>query len=92
MEHSGALINKFTSSNHAENHYPIHQIQEDEGINWIVIDNNVVYNATNSYYEQIRLPNGDIHLRLVDIFTNPKNRSRPQLSQEADDQDYGGSE
>lgn len=65
--------------------FPIHQIQEDEGINWIVIENNIVYNATNSYYEQIRQPNGDIYLRLVDIFKNTKNRSRPQVSQQADD-------
>ncbi len=68
--------------------YPKHQLQENEGINGIVIDEDIVHDATNSYFEQIPQPNGDIYLRLVDIFSS-KNSSRPQLSQEADDQDYG---
>lgn len=43
--------------------YPIHQLQEDNGVPWIVIDNDIVHDATNSYFEQIRQPNGDIVLR-----------------------------
>jgi hypothetical protein len=63
--------------------YPIHQLQQDEGISWIVIDNNTVYDATNSYFEQIRQPNGDIYLKLVDIFsTRIKRLSRPEAGQQ----------
>lgn len=70
---------------------PIHQLQKDNGVTWIVIENDIVHDATNSYFEQIRQPNGDIHLRLVHIFTdNSKNRSsRPEaLPTQLDDQDY----
>jgi hypothetical protein len=69
-------------------HYPIHQLQEDEGVNWIVIcsKHDRVYDQTNSYFEVIRLPNGDIHLRLVDIFANQKNRNgRPATTTKLDD-------
>jgi hypothetical protein len=48
--------------------YPIHQLQENQGVNWIVIDNDIVHGATNSYYQQTRLPNGDIYLKQIDIF------------------------
>lgn len=86
MEHSSTLINKFRSSDDAQNDYPTHQLQEDQGIHWIVIDNDVVYNAINSYFEQIRQPNGDIHLRLVNIYS--KDGSQPAVPQQPADQDY----
>lgn len=78
MKHSSTLINKFRSSNDAQtfsgstsakqNDYPIHQLQENEGVNWIVIDGNIVHDTTNSYFEQIKQPNGDIYLKKIDIF------------------------
>jgi hypothetical protein len=58
-----------------QNDDPIHQLQETNDIKWIVIDGNIVHDATNSYFEQIRQPNGDIYLRLVDIFKGTKNRT-----------------
>jgi hypothetical protein len=71
--------------NHSESDYPIHQLQEDSGLNWIVIGEiDKVYTSTNSYFKVIRQPNGDIYLRLVDIFSS-KNRDRPQVSQQPDD-------
>ncbi|MGH7483386.1 MAG: hypothetical protein ACRELV_14635 [Longimicrobiales bacterium] len=51
------------------NHYPIHQLQENNGINWIVVDSDIIYNETNSYFEQIRVKDG-ILLKLVDIYKN----------------------
>jgi hypothetical protein len=79
MERSSTLINKFRSSDDAQNDYPIHQLQENEGVNWIVIDNDIMHDATNSYFQQIKQPNGDIHLRLVNIYS--KDRSQPAVSQ-----------
>jgi hypothetical protein len=64
---------------------PIHQLQENLGINWIVIDQDLVYDSTNSYFEQIRTKDG-ILLRFVDIFNNSKNnKRRPEDSQQLDD-------
>jgi hypothetical protein len=55
-------------------HYPIHQLQVEAGINWIVIGEcDRVYDQTNSYFKVIRQPNGDIYLKQVDIYANPKN-------------------
>jgi hypothetical protein len=42
----------------------------------------------DQWYSQEILPNGDIYLRVVDIFSS-KNKSRPQVSQQADDQTEG---
>lgn len=36
----------------------------------------MIYNNLNSYFQQIRQPNGDIYLRLVDIFDNQKKKNR----------------
>jgi hypothetical protein len=80
---------KLTNNNSFQNNHPIHQIQQDFGVYWIVIENDIVHDATNSYYQQIREPNGDIHLRLVKTFKDSKNRGQPEVSQQPDDQDYG---
>jgi hypothetical protein len=54
--------------------YPIHQLQQDEGVNWIVLgENDRIHDPTNSYFKVIRQPNGDIYLRLVDIWSNSTN-------------------
>ena len=83
-----ALYN-FGNQNDVQNDSLIHQLQEDEGVNWIVLgENDRVHDPTNSYFKIIKQPNGDIYLRLVDIFSS-KNRDRPQVSQQTDDQDYG---
>jgi hypothetical protein len=70
------------SSNQLNN--PIHQMQENYGVNWIVIDQDLVYDSTNSYFEQIRTKDG-ILLRLVDIFNSKNNKSRPDVPQQPDD-------
>lgn len=46
---------------------PIHQMQENQGINWIVIGQDIVYDYTNSYFEQIRTKDG-ILLKHIEIF------------------------
>jgi hypothetical protein len=49
--------------------YPIHQLQQDGGKDWIVLgENDRVNDPTNSYFKVIRQPNGDIYLKLIDIF------------------------
>jgi hypothetical protein len=59
--------------NHSGYEYPIHQLQEDEHITWIVIgENDRVCDQTNSYFKIIRQPNGDIYLKLIDIFQDEK--------------------
>jgi hypothetical protein len=85
MEDSSKLTNK----NNLQKHNPIHQLQENQGVNWIVIENGIVHDATNSYFEQIRQSNGDIYLRLVDIYSSKNRSSRPEAAQQPDDQDYG---
>ncbi len=68
--------------NHSD--YPIHQIQQDYGVNWIVIDDGIVHYETNVYYTQIRQPNGDIYLKQIDLFSS-KNIECTQVSQQAGD-------
>lgn len=46
---------------------PIHQMQENYGINWIVIGQDLVYDYTNSYFEQIRTKEG-ILLKHIELF------------------------
>lgn len=53
----------------------VHQLQENCNINWIIISSDLVSDATNSYFEQIRTPEG-ILLRRVDIFK--ENNSQPE--------------
>jgi hypothetical protein len=83
---------KLANQNQVQNDYPIHQLQEDEGVNWIVIcEHDKVYDQTNSYFKIIRQPNGDIYLKQIDIFSSSKNkRGHPEaLPTQPDDQDYG---
>ena len=75
IDSKSTALYKFGNLNDAENDYPIHQLHENEGVNWIVIgENDRVHDPTDSYFKIIRQPNGDIYLKLVDIF-NPKNRA-----------------
>jgi hypothetical protein len=84
-----ALYN-FGNQNDAQNDSLIHQLQEDEGVNWIVLgENDRVHDQTISYFKIIRQPNGDIYLRLVDIFST-KNKRSASNHQQPSDQDYGG--
>jgi hypothetical protein len=62
---------------------PIHQLQENYGINWIVINPNLAQNFTNSYFEQIITKDG-ILLRPIEIFTRQEN-GRPAGLQPQDD-------
>lgn len=86
-DNSSAVVYKFRNRVGPQDSYPIHQLQEDNGVTWIVIENDIVHDATNSYFEQIRQPDGSILLRFVDIFTDTKNKVTGN-HHEAKDQDY----
>ena len=77
MDPSHTLINKFRSSNDDKRSYCVHFAC---GHYIFVLD--AVHPQEGQWFKPELQPNGDIHLI--------KNTdSRPQVSQEADDQDYG---
>lgn len=57
------------------------------GYHFIVLDDKV-HPSEGKWYVQELQSNGDIYLRLVDIFSS-ENKSRPQVSQQADDYTEG---
>ena len=67
IDSKNTALYKFRNQNDAQIDNPIHQLQEDGGKHWIVLGD-TINDPINSYFKIIRQPNGDIYLKLLDIF------------------------
>jgi hypothetical protein len=67
IDSKNTALYKFRNQNDAQNDNQIHQLQQDYHVTWIVLgENDRIHDP--AYFKIIRQPNGDIYLKLIDIF------------------------
>ena len=86
MGNLASQVYKRSTVTSAESDSPIHQMQEDGKVNWIVLgENDRIHDLTNSYFKVITQPNGDIYLKLIDIFRHKEGAAESYQANPADD-------